>query len=137
MSSDKSFRERISYEDLLLWQIDRIVKAITNLGGRLEPYVDYATIAYMGANILVKLLVPELRNEVVECLKDVEDKISFTTYDLGGSVKPRPRNKKIVRKGALNKVYEYASEIVRCTIDVLHKHGMLLREQEQFQGEAI
>jgi len=104
------YKERISYESLIM----ELLRDLARLLGNVGKYTDDVDVglACERAMVLYNTLVPELRRELDDVMRDVD------------------------RAETRGETYRALLKFYRAVIDVLHKHDMLLREREFYVGEG-
>jgi len=163
----ETYRERIRYEDLLLYWLDRINQALQfEETDNVNTYAMGIERAIRSVRALYSLLPRTLREEIDNRLgKPIPEYLSILSYygvdpskgkfilygiypsdlgdafkkDIGKCEKEFGREDVyycIVRtlRGYSRKALERLEETINIIIDVLHDHGLLFREDFQYEG---
>jgi len=142
----RTFKERITFERLLLKMIRDIWKTFNNWdssyynnpdGSKVPNWIEQENKVRIQLKVLKRILegIPELRADIKRinqiCKKEI-DRLN----DLHQSYS----EKKITYLEYWDKEHDLAIDMYSCVlkaiIEILDKHGLLLREKELYHGEA-
>ena len=118
----KEFKERISYETLLLTQINNCV---TRRYAYLRPPGGSPFEFIVCVRSLRNILTKELREDLKKRLESDKE------YQ-----KLKEELENAYDKEEVDILFRMSTIVLRTIIDVLNDHGLLLREREIYRGEA-
>jgi len=132
------YREKVRYEDLLLIWLDRInQKMQKEFHERNSSYFLAKTMELIDSVLALYNLLPrELREEIDrEAGKPIEELLQYSVkfgYLEGELITLHSLKSKDGLE--FHKLIHRARQIIRIIVDVLHRHGLLLREDVFFEG---